>query len=353
MVQSGKGREEGMQLSAQPGVRFVIISSGIVFLIWGVGQAQSVLASVLVSVFFALLATPPVLWLQKKRVPVAVSVGIVVTAMILTLLATGAVVGTSIDSFYDALPHYQVQIKAQVAAFKIFLTHRGIAAPEKLLGEYVNPGAIMNLTAGLFTRLGSVFSNIILILLTVTFILLETTSFPRKIRMVLGDPQEVFPRFTRFVDAMKRYMVIKTLISLATGVLVAILLSLLQVDFPILWGFLAFLMNYVPTLGSTIAGVPAFLLALIQHGIGTAILAVIGYVAINFLLDYGIEKRLMGQKLGLSTLVVFLSLIFWGSVLGPIGAVLCIPLTISLKFAFEGNEGTRWIAMLLGPAQQK
>lgn len=332
-----------------PVSRFLVIAAAIVFIIWGISQAQSALVSFLVSVFLAVLATPPVLWLERKRMPAAVAVLLVAAAMIFFLLAIGAVVGTSINSFYDALPQYQARIQEQVTAFKEFLASKSIATPEKILLEYVNPGAVMNLTAGLFARLGSAFSNIVLIVLTVTFILLEATSFPVKLRAVLGDPHQVFPQFTGFVDDMKRYMVIKTLISLATGILITIWLSILHVDFPILWGFLAFLLNYVPSIGSTIAGVPAVLLTLIQLGIWRAVLAAAGYMVINLVLDYGVEKRLMGRKLGLSTLVVFLSLIFWGSLLGPIGAVLCIPLTMTLKFAFESSESTRWIALLLGP----
>jgi AI-2 transport protein TqsA len=332
--------------------RFVVIAAAIVFIVWGIRQAQSVLVSFLVSAFLAVLATPPVLWLERKRMPVVLAVLLVVAGIILFLLAIGVVVGTSINGFYAALPQYQVRIEEQVTIFVKFLTSKGIANPEKILFEYVNPAAVMNLTAGLLVRLGSAFSNIVLIVVTVTFILLEATSFPVKLRAVLGDPFQVFPRFTRFVDDMKRYMVIKTLISLATGILITIWLFILHVDSPILWGFLAFLLNYVPTLGSSIAAVPAVLLTFIQLGIWRAVLAAAGYMVINLVLDYGIEKRLMGRKLDLSTLVVFLSLIFWGSLLGPIGAVLCIPLTMTLKFAFESSESTRWIAFLLGPEDQ-
>jgi len=112
---------------------------------------------------------------------------------------------------------------------------------------------------------------------------------------------------------------------------------------------LAFLLNFVPSLGSSIAAIPPVLLAFIQLGIWKAVLVAAGYMVINLVLDYGIETRLMGRKLGLSTLVVFLSLIFWGSLLGPVGAILCIPLSMTLKFAFESSEGTKWIAVLLGP----
>jgi predicted PurR-regulated permease PerM len=147
---------------------------------------------------------------------------------------------------------------------------------------------------------------------------------------------------------MKRYMVIKTLISLATGILIALWLHILGVDYPILWGFLAFLLNYIPNIGSLIAAIPAVILALIQLGPGSSIMVIVGYTAVNFIVGNIIEPRLMGRKLGLSTLVVFLSLIFWGALLGLVGAILSIPLTMTLKFAFESGESTKWIAVLLG-----
>lgn len=331
------------------GIRFLVVAAALVIIIGGINQAQSVMVSFLVAVFFAIIGTPPVLWLERKRIPSVVAVLLVVAGMITILLIVGAIVGASINSFYTELPVYQTRLQEQVSAFNAFLATKGIRGMDKVLLGYINPVAVMNLTARLLAGLGSALSDIVLILLTVTFILLEASSFPVKLRAVLGDPQQVFPQFTRFVGDIERYMVIKTLISLATGILIGIWLSILGVDFPILWGFLAFLLNYVPNVGSTVAAVPAVLLAFIQLGIGSAVMATAGYMTVNFVLDNVIETRLMGRKLGLSTLVVFLSLIFWGSLLGPVGMVLCIPLTMTLKFACENNKGTRWIAVLLGP----
>jgi len=331
------------------GIRFLVIAAALVIIIMGINQAQSVLVSFLVAVFFAILGTPPLLWLERKRIPAVVAVLLVVAGMITILLIVGAIVGASINSFYTELPVYQTRLQEHAAAFQSFLATKGIRGMDKVLLGYINPAAVMSLTARLLAELGSALSNIVLILLTVAFILFEASSFPVKLRSVLGDPQQVFPQFTRFVGDIERYMVIKTLISLATGILIGIWLFILGVDFPILWGFLAFLLNYVPSVGSTVAAIPAVLLAFIQLGIGSAVMATAGYMAVNFMLDIVIETRLMGHRLGLSTLIVFLSLIFWGSLLGPVGMVLCIPLTMTLKFACENNKGTKWIAVLLGP----
>jgi predicted PurR-regulated permease PerM len=274
---------------------------------------------------------------------------LVVTGMIGILLIVGGLVGTSLNNFIDALPSYQKRIQEQVSSLKALLAMKGVRVTDKMLFEYINPSAVLRLVIGMLGGLGSALSSIILILLTVTFILLEASSFPVKLRAVLGDPEQAFPQFTRFVDDMKRYMIIKTGISLTAGVLIGIWLSILGVGSPVLWGFLAFLLHYVPNVGAIIASIPAVILTLVQFGFGRAALTAAGYMAVSFILGNVVEPKLMGRRLGLSTLVVFLSLVFWGSLLGLIGVVLCIPFTMTLKFACENNESTRWVAVLLGP----
>jgi AI-2 transport protein TqsA len=327
---------------------FLAILAAIVVIIYGIYQARSVLVLFLVSVFLAVLGMPPVFWLIRKRVPSALSVLIVVAGMIVVLLLIGVVLGTSISSFSDALPQYQARLQEQILGIKTLLAGRGVEFTDKIIFEYLNPGRVMGLTAGLLAGLGSAFSNIVLILLTVTFILLEASSFPVKFHSAFGDRPSVFQQFNRFVKDIKRYMVIQTGISLTNGVLIAAWLAVLGVDFPVLLGLLAFLLNYVPNLGSIIAVIPAFILAFIQFGLGRAVLTVAGYTTVGFVIGNVVQPRLMGQKLGLSTLVVFLSLIFWGSLLGLIGMVLCVPFTMAMKFAFESSSSTRWIAVFLG-----
>ena len=330
--------------------RLLMGAAALVLVFQGISDAQSVLASFLVSVFFAVLAMPSVLWLRRRGLPVTPAVFLVVGGMVMVVLAAAGVIGASLSSFSEALPQYQARVQEHLVAFKAFLAARKIAPKENLL-DYANPGALVNFTAGVFMRLSSVASNAALIVLTAAFILFEAESFPIKLRAVLGRPHQDFPQVTRFTADMKSYVVIKTLISLATGVLVTIWMLILGVDFAVLWGFVAFLFNFIPTVGSSMAAIPAVLLAFLQLGVGRALGVAAGYVVVNAILDYGVEKRLMGRKLGLSTLVVFLSLIFWGTLLGPTGAVLCIPLTMTLKFAFENNESTRWVAVLLGPEE--
>jgi len=137
---------------------------------------------------------------------------------------------------------------------------------------------------------------------------------------------------------------------LLTGIVVTVWFTIIGVDFLILWGLLAFLFNFVSNIGSIIAAIPAVLLAFVQSGFDLALLAIGGYAVINISVGSFIEPRVMGRGLGLSTLVVFLSLIFWGWVLGPVGMLLSVPLTMIVKVILESDEQTRWIAVMLGSA---
>lgn len=336
------------QINSSRGMRILISVAALVIIIAGVSLAQSVVVLFLVSFFLALLGTPPVLWLKRKHIPSGFAVLIVMAGMVVILLLIGVQIGASFSSFSDNLPLLQSQIREQVLGLIIILKSKGIVVQENFFLEYINPEVIMKLTADLLTGLSYFLSDLVLILLTVTFILLEVSSFPLKLRALLGDPKQKFPQFTKFTNDMKRYMIIKTIIGLATGILIAFWLYILGVNYPILWGFLAFLLNYIPNIGSVVAAIPAVILAIIQLGFASAVLVAAGYFAVNFVIGNIIEPRLMGRKLRLSTLVVFLSLIFWGGLLGLVGAILSIPLTMTLKFAFESNERTMWIAVLLG-----
>ncbi|RPI02988.1 MAG: AI-2E family transporter [Ignavibacteriae bacterium] len=332
-----------------PETNVLVLAAALVIIIWGVVQAQSFIVLLLVALFLAVIGAPPVLWLKEKRIPSVLAVLTVLACMIIFLMMVGGLVVTSLAHFTDSVPFYQQRIQEELNALKGFLGEKGFVIKENSVLEYVNLGSVMSLTAGLLSGFTSTLSSLFLILLTVTFILLEVSSFPVKLRAIIDNPKAEFSQFRKFIGNINRYLFIKTGISVLTGILVGFWMTFLGVDFPVLWGFLAFLLNYVPSLGVVIAAVPAVLLTLIQLGPSYALLAALGYVLVNFIVGTVVEPKLVGRGVGLSTLVVFLSLIFWGNLLGIIGMVLCIPFTMTLKFALENNEHTRWLAVLLGP----
>jgi AI-2 transport protein TqsA len=331
------------------GTRILIIVGMIAVIAMSIKQAQSTLAWLLFAIFLAVIGTPPVLWLERKRVPYMVAVLLVVAGMATGLVVMGALVGASLNSFYTDLPTYQALLQKRILTLQAFLAAHGITITDTLLVHQIDPEAVKKWTFSLLSGLGSAMFELVMILITVTFIFLEARSFSFKLHAILGDPQIGIHLFMRFIHDIRRYMDIKTVMSLTEGILIVVLLYILGVDFPILWGFLAFLLHYVPNIGGFIAAVPAVLLAFIELGIGRAVQVAIGYLAVEFILGNLLEPMLMGRRLGLSTLVVIVSLIFWGNLLGIAGVVLCIPLTMTLKFVCENNKNTRWIAVLLGP----
>jgi predicted PurR-regulated permease PerM len=320
-----------------------------VVVVAGMNAARVILIPFLLAAFIAIISAPPLFWLQRKGLSTWLSLLIVILGVLLIGLLMASLVGSSVKDFSRDLPVYEAKLKQQTTLVMDWLERLGIDISGLAVTEIFDPGAAMKLVATLLNGLGNVLANGFLILMTVIFILLEASSFPAKLRTVLGGPDSSLVRFDNFVSNVKRYMVIKTLVSLATGILVAIWLAIIGVDYPLLWGVLAFALNYIPNIGSIISAVPAVLLAIIQLGFVRAGLAAVGYVVINLFMGNVIEPRFMGRGLGLSTLVVFLSLVFWGWLLGPVGMLLSVPLTIAAKMALDSRDDTRWIAVLLGP----
>jgi predicted PurR-regulated permease PerM len=341
------------QIYNRKGMRFLISAAALVLILWGVNQAQSVISLLLISGFLAIIGIPPYFWLIKKRFPSSIAVLMVIAAMILVFLIIDFLIGLSIKNIIDSLPVYQVRLQEQLIKLKTITAEMGLAIDDKALLKYVSPEKLSSMGADLLSGLITIISSTVLILLTVSFVLLEATSFPKKLRTTIGDPKALFPEFSKFVNDIKRYVLIQTVVSLATGIIAGVWLALLGVDFAVLFGLITFLFNYIPNVGSIIAITPAVIVTFIQFGIERALIVFVGYLIITLVTGSIIVPRIMGQRLGLSNLVVFLSLIFWGSLLGIIGMVLCVPLTMALKFVLERSENTRWIAALLGRASKK
>lgn len=334
------------------GGRFLITAASSVIVIAGMRAAEPILVPFLIAVFIAVICMPSLSWLKSKGIPTALALLIVVAGISLIGLLMTVLIGTSLDNFSRDLPLYQARLKEKSQLFIAWFRQTGINIPEQRILEAFNPGAAMSLAAGVLSKLGSVFTNAFLILLTVIFILLEASSISAKMRVISASPDTSDTHFDTFIKNINRYMALKTATSLGTGICIAVWLAILGVNYPLLWGSFAFLLNYVPSIGSILAAVPAVLLAIIQLGTAKALLTVLGYLAVNITIGSIIEPRIMGRGLGLSTLIVFLSLIFWGWVLGPIGMLMSVPLTMAVKIALDSSEDTRWAGVLLGTEGQ-
>ncbi len=327
--------------------RTVLVLAAVIIIIAGMKVSASLLVPFLLSVFIAVLSLPAMNALERFGLSAGVSLLTVIMGVFVAGLMLSLLIGNSIDEFSRSLPQYQQQITVYKNQVISRLAGIGVEIPESVGSDMLDPNAAMRLLSSIFRSFGSVLTNSFLIFITVIFILLEAKSFSKKFAQISDEKSQFVDDF---VGKLNGYMGIKTWTSVITGILVTLLLWSLDVDNARLWGVMAFLLNYVPNIGSIIAAVPAVLLALVQLGPGTALLAALGYLVINIIIGSVLEPRFMGKGLGLSTLVVFLSLVFWGWVLGPVGMLLSVPLTITVKLALDSKPETRWLGVLLGPA---
>lgn len=331
-------------------MRLMLAGACFVIIVAGARAAEPILMPLLLAVMLAVICVPPMQWLVGHRVPRWLAIVLVVLFVLAVGTAFGTVIGTSLIDFSASLPYYQARLQTEMAGLVIWLAERGVELSNRVLQETLNPGQVLRVAGRIFTGVGDVLSRIGLILLLTVFILFEWGTVESKIVAAFpGSAQDHLTRLSRVSENVKRYLALKTVLSLATGALVSLLLTVLGVDYALLWGLLAFLLNYVPTIGSIIAAVPGVILAFLQFGWDGALVATIGYLVINVSISNLIEPRVLGQGVGLSALVVFLSLLFWGWVLGPVGMLLSVPLTMIFKIFLEGNEEMRWIAILMGP----
>ena len=325
---------------------FVTVAA--IFIIFaGIKTAAHILVPFLLSLFIAIICNPLVAKASQFKIPKAISVILVIVIFVTIALSLAGLVGKSLNELSELIPVYRLQFREQFTWITNFLASYNIQISSAILLEYFDPAAAMGMAANMLSGFGSVMANLFLIILTVIFMLFEASSFPLKLHFALDDPEMRLKQIERFLESVNHYIAIKTMVSIATGCIVSLMLWIFGLDFYLLWGVFAFLLNYIPNIGSIIAAVPAVMLAALQLGLAEAGFIGLGYVAINMIMGNMVEPRYLGKGLGLSTLVVFLSLIFWGWLLGTVGMLLSVPLTMILKIGFESSRGGRWLAVLL------
>ncbi len=357
----------------------LLSAAAFVVVVAGMKAAAPLLVPCFLAIFIAVISGPPLNWLRSRGLPTTAALVIVVAALLVCGTAIGAVITGAVRDFDSKYDDYQTRVKEisdnVSESLERFLpaeepdatdkpstasdptdaspetpsaTPTGRVATLKKTFESVDLGVIFSYLKQILGELSGLLGNALFIGLTVMFILAEASSFPGKIRAAFTRSNEVEGALQRFTTSINQYIAIKTMMSLLTGVVVGVWLMVLKVDFAFLWGLLAFMLNFIPNLGSIIAAVPAVLVAWIQPGGTAALLAAGGYIVTNFVIGNFVEPRLMGKGLDLSTLVVFISLVFWGWVFGPIGMLLSVPLTMTAKIALEASDDTRWLAVLMG-----
>ncbi|MEM9694101.1 MAG: AI-2E family transporter [Myxococcota bacterium] len=325
-------------------------AAALYIVVQGLKEAQSVLLPILVSAMLAVICAPAVKWLRKRRVPNSLAVLVVVSGMMGLIFLVGALVGNSVADFREAVPRYITKLQTMMDHVVTALQARGLQFDPNQLLHVVEPASAAKKALGFvgtgFNAIAAALSNSFLVILTLIMMLLEGGTIPAKLRALAGPDADITP-YQRIASEMQSYLAIKTVLSLITGGLVFLIARMLGVDFALLWGLIAFLLNYIPNIGSIVAAIPACLLCLIQLGPGPTLILATSYVVINTVIGNVLEPMWMGQSLGLSTTVVFLSLVLWGWIWGPVGMLLSVPLTMMIKIMLENSRELSYVATLL------
>ncbi len=319
-----------------------------VIIVAGIKTAAVLVVPFLLAAFLAIICAPPLFWMKKKGVPSMMGILILMAGVIGIQVVLVTLVSSSISDFNQNIGFYQGRLKSLTAEGLHLLSGYGIELETDKLADLLDPSRILGLAANTLNGLGGVLTNTFFVFLAFIFILSEASGFPNKLKAILDEQDSDLEKYSQITIGVNRYLGIKTLTSLGTGVIISVWLAVQGVDYPVMWGVFAFLLNYIPNIGSIIAAVPAVLLALVQLGPAAAGISALGFLIVNTLIGSVVEPKVMGEGTGLSALVVFLSLAFWGWVLGPVGMLLSVPLTMAVKIALGGRKSTKWVSILLG-----
>ena len=328
--------------------------AALIIILAGVFYAKSFITPLLLAIFISILCEKPISWLQKKRVPKWIALIVVMLTLVLLFFGFSFLIGGTISSFSSNVSKYGSSLTAIFNSFIQLLNKHGLNIPKDEVPTLIQPAKILEFTANALNGLANMLEKTLLIFILVLFILMEFESFSDKAKAIFSGSDESIAYFSTIVQNIRHYLWIKTLIGLVVGILIYVGLMIIGVNYALLWALIVFLLNYIPNIGSVIATIPAVLFALVQLGMGGALWTLGTFMLIHNVIGNFFEPRIMGEGLGLSTLVVFLSLLLWGFLLGTVGMLLSVPITMTIKIILEQNEKTLWLAILLGtPADAK
>jgi AI-2 transport protein TqsA len=344
--------QQGSVVLQAPALRFALVAAGIIIILAGLQAAVGFIVPILLAVIFAVIFWPPLAALQKRGMSAGMALAAVIIGFFVILILFTVIIAVGIAGFSDRIPAYQEMLVIRMGEMATLVQGWGIEPGNlRSTGEesVFNLGAILGYVVSGVTQ---IFSYSFIIFFYVIFMLVEATTFGKKLQNAFKDNNRAYTYASEVMSSLQYYLVIKTQISLITGIGVWIGLFLLGLEFALLWGIVAFLLNYIPNFGSIIAAIPAVIVGFVQFGVSWPLVGVIAiYLAANMIVGYVLEPRMMGQGLGLSGLVVLIALLFWGWILGPVGLILSIPITVAIKIFLQGYHGTRWLAVLLSDSE--
>lgn len=317
----------------QSGLRIhpLLAVASIVVIVAGMREIASVLNIFLVALLLAVSISPILIWQIKRGWPKAVS--LVVTILIVLVLAAGlsAVLGVAGNNMAEKAPEYQERITALYNSALDTLSQKGVNLDEIKQLDMLSPDRLVTFGTGFIENLFSTFGNVFFVLILMIFILIEIADLTIKADRGEFDEDSWQRRFGYISNDLKKYISINAVTGLMAAGCDFVLLLIVGIDFAVIWAFLAFFFSFIPNIGFFLSVIPPALIALLELGWIHCVIVIVGYVVINLIIDNVIKPRYLGKQFNMSVLLVFLSLLFWGWVLGAIGAILGVPMTMAVK----------------------
>ncbi|HUS68472.1 MAG TPA: AI-2E family transporter [Kofleriaceae bacterium] len=308
--------------------------------------AAPVVVPLLLAVCVAVAFQPVTSRLARRGLSPYIAAAATALAIVSVLALVSGLLIASVAELTESLPQHDAQLRVARADIASWLDGRSLAD----LGNWVRRadlGQVSQSVVGASVLMaGSALATTGMVLLFTLFIQLEAPTFPRKLRRILHD-ESSYQTTADALGEIQKYLLVKIAVSAGKGGLVGLWSLAAGVSYPVLWGVLAFALNFVPVLGSIVAITPIVALALLEHGPAHAAIVAGGAIVIHVVIGYLLEPRVMGRALDLSPLVVVLGLVLWGFVLGPVGALLAVPLTMVVKIVLEHTEGMAWLARVI------
>jgi AI-2 transport protein TqsA len=325
--------------------RVLFILAAAVVVLVGVRLSAPVLNPILFAIVFALLFAPVYGWLQR-RLPAGVALLLSFVALLIIIVGLFVLLSASISRFTGRLSFYAQQLDAQLADLQELLDRLGLSGVD--LSEAVNTSALVEAIGAVLSGISGFLSSLFLILMIMLFLLGESSAMMERLRTSVAQDNPQVARLTVIGQSVALSFGLRAIVNLVTALGITLVLLLLGVDFPLLWGVLVFFLSFIPYIGLVLAVAPAVVLALAEFGLGRAIIVIVAVVIINVLAENVLSPVLMGRGLELSPTVVFLSFIFWAWLLGGPGAFLALPLTLFVAIMLGSFPETRWLASLMG-----
>ncbi|MFD0965671.1 AI-2E family transporter [Seminibacterium arietis] len=337
--------------------RFLMATAAIVIIFAGIKLASEIVVPFLLSLFIAIICSPVIRFMTERRIPRWLAISVLFLLIVIVFFLLVGLINNTIHEFTQSIPQYRILLSERLKDLSVIAErfHLSLDVYREQVIEQFDPSVMMNLVSKLLLSFSGVVTNVFVLFLVVILMLLEAPSAKHKFSVAFSRQDQIVQQenyIDRILQGVINYLGVKTIISLITGVVLFILLKVANVQYAILWATLTFLLNYIPNIGSIIAAVPIILQTLLLNGFATCFGVSVGIIVINIVIGNILEPKMTGRSLGLSTLVVFLSLLFWGWLLGTVGMLLSVPLTMVLKIALEASPSTLKYAALLGDVEE-